>query len=182
MTRTEFGPILAYLGAACGKSVSVEQAEVYFDLLGDLPVAALRAAARLAVLESQYPTLPPPGTLRQLALEALAVETVPAPAEALVLVTRVLRAPGYQLTAALKALPEPVRHAAEAFGWSRLRESTNWTATAAQFRDFYAALAGRARRERLLPAPLRQQLADLAGAGPGPRLLGGPGANDEGDR
>jgi len=172
---------MAYLAAAVSKPVPKETAAVYWDLLGDLPVQALQVAARVAVLESQYPTLPPAGTLRRLATEALATGAdVPEPAEAVVLVSRVLRTLARDRGQALAALPALVRQAAEAFGWGRLRDSTDWNVTAAQFRDFYAALARREKRDRLLPESVRQSLRQLAGpeGAKGPRLLGDGGKAD----
>lgn len=71
MTREEFGPIVLYLSSAVNREIPREQAEVYYDLLGDLPAAAVRAAVRRAFLESAYPTVPPVGTLRRLAILAM---------------------------------------------------------------------------------------------------------------
>lgn len=69
MNHREFLEIMAVLEAGSGTSrpISEIQAEVYFDLLKDLPADAVRRAARQALAESQYPTIPPVGVLRRLA-------------------------------------------------------------------------------------------------------------------
>lgn len=60
---------MAYLEAGSGtsKPVGELQAEVYFDLLKHLPADAVRRAAKQALAESQYPTIPPVGVLLRLA-------------------------------------------------------------------------------------------------------------------
>ena len=174
MTRPEFARVMAYLGAAVGKPVSAETAEVYFSLLGDLPAPALEAAAQLALLEHRFPTLPTVAQLRELATEALAGEPLPDPPEAVALVWKVLGGLSCDREERKAALPAAVRDAAAAFGWHRLANTTDPGTTGAQFREFYAAVARRARRERLLPDAVRRQLKALAGPEkPGLRLLGG---------
>jgi hypothetical protein len=64
-TRQEFAAVMAYLGSAVGKEPTREQAEVYFDLLGDLPTDALQLAAKRAALEHKIATLPPAGLIRE---------------------------------------------------------------------------------------------------------------------
>jgi hypothetical protein len=61
---------MAYLVAGSGKPISEEGAEVYFDALKLLPVAAIKVAARRALLESTYPVFPPLGVLWKLACAA----------------------------------------------------------------------------------------------------------------
>ena len=51
MGKTEFARIMAYLSCAIGKSVSLEAAAVYYDLLGDLPVKALQSAVQRVALQ-----------------------------------------------------------------------------------------------------------------------------------
>ena len=67
MTREEFAGILRYLVVASGKPMEKETAEVYFDLLGDLPYERLKNAVREAIKESKYPVIPAVGYLRDLA-------------------------------------------------------------------------------------------------------------------
>lgn len=67
MTTVEFAGVLAYLSAAIGKRLSAESAEVYFDLLSDLPVEALRAAAKQVVLEHPWSTFPSVAEIREAA-------------------------------------------------------------------------------------------------------------------
>jgi hypothetical protein len=169
VTREEFGCVMAYVSAAVNKPVAENTARVYFDLLGDLPAPALEAAAKQALLESAYPTLPPVGTLRRLAVEALcAKDALPSPEEAWELTRRALVAYGYcREEQGLASLPDgPVRRAAECLGWQSLCESTEPEIVRAQYRKAYESLAGRAQRQRLLPAPLVGLLESVGGMEP----------------
>lgn len=161
MTRTEFASIMAYLAAGSGKALSREATEVYYDLLGDLPEQALQAAARRALLEGQYPTFPPAGTLRKLAVEA-AEPGLPPAAEAYRMVLGVLNAPAGLRPGLVEALPVAARQAAEAMGWKSMGDSTEPEVCRAQFTRCYEQYATRQQRERLLPATLRRQLEMLA--------------------
>lgn len=68
MNKAEFTHIMAYLEAGSGtsKPVTELQAEVYWDMLGNFPADAVRRAAKQALAESQYPTIPPVGVLVRL--------------------------------------------------------------------------------------------------------------------
>lgn len=179
MTRSEFAAVMRYLRGASGKPVSRATSEVYWDLLGDLPLPVLQAAARRAVLESQYPTLPPVGVLRRLAVELLEGRNALCDCqEAVCRVKTAVSRFGYGgAEKARPTLPESVWRAVESFGWRRLCDATDGAIIWAQFRDCYEAMAGRERRERLLPAPLKRTLAALAGdGGTGLKLLTGESA------
>lgn len=161
LNREDFAAVIAYLGAGVGKSFSAEQAEVYFDLLGDLPLPILQAAARQALMESIYPTIPTPGALRQIALRLMNPD-VPAAVEAWDLVRRAILRYGYaQEARALATLPEPVANAARLLGWVSLCDSTCVETCRAQFTKAYDALVQRSQRESLMPLPYRQRLAGL---------------------
>ncbi len=69
MDRAEYGQVMAYLqaGSGGGKTLTDMQLEVYWDFLKDLPADTVRAAAKQALAESQYPTIPPVGVLLKLA-------------------------------------------------------------------------------------------------------------------
>jgi len=77
MTRQEFAAVMAYLAAGCGKALSEDALNVYFDLLRDLSIGVLQVAAQRALLEGQYPVFPSVGTLRQLAVETLRWASAP---------------------------------------------------------------------------------------------------------
>lgn len=163
MTREEFACVMAYIVAGVGKPVSTEQAEVYYDLLGDLPLPALQLAARQALLESRYPTIPTVGTLRQLAV-ALMQPRALQPLEAWELVLRAVNRFGLSgRDRALATLPEPVRSAARALGWPSLCDLTleQLPTVRAQFRDAYNAMAARAEHEALPPTRYQQQTREL---------------------
>jgi hypothetical protein len=71
MTRTEFAGVMQSIAGAVGKEPSARGAEVYFDLLGDLPLPAFQAAAKRAILEHEYASFPTVAMLRRLAMEAI---------------------------------------------------------------------------------------------------------------
>lgn len=162
MLRSEFVPVMAFISAAVGKPVSEETVRVYFDLLGDLPLLALHLAAKRAVLESQYPTLPPVGTLRRLAVEAMQPSRLP-PDEAWELTRKaILRFGYYREEAGLVSLPDEVRRAAECLGWQSLCDSTQPEVCRAQFRKAYESLSERKQRMDLLPQSMRKTIAQLS--------------------
>lgn len=71
MTRIEFGKIMAYTEAGCGKALATTSAQVYFEMLGDLAPEVLAAAAQLVLLQHQWATFPSIAELRRAANEIL---------------------------------------------------------------------------------------------------------------
>ncbi len=67
MTRNEFAQIMAYVALGCGKSLAPDAAEVYYQLLGQLPADVLHAAAIETLRASTFPVFPQIGTLWQTA-------------------------------------------------------------------------------------------------------------------
>jgi hypothetical protein len=162
MTAEEFARVLCYLQCAVNKDVPRMQAEVYFDLLKDLPAEAVECAARQALLESDYPVLPPVGKLRRLALDALAGPEQMGAYEAFALALQAVRRYGLDREReALASLPPLVAKAVECIGWRSLCDATELDTLRAQFRDAYGILDGRERRERLMPPELRRALEGL---------------------
>src|SRR6516164_1588903 len=158
MVRHEFGCIIAYLEAASGKPMSAEQARVYHDLLGDLPADVLLIAAKRAIVESQYPTIPPVGVLRRLALEVSRPDRL-APMEAWALLAKAIRRFGYyREEQGLASLPPDVRQAAECLGWRSLCDATEEGVIRGQFCKTFEQLQKRADTVALLPEKVRRQL------------------------
>jgi hypothetical protein len=157
MTRDEFAPVVAYLSAAVGKVMPTDQAEVYFDLLQDLPAPLVARAVKRAVAESRYPTVPPVGTIRAVAAE-LAGGSAPTWPEAWAAVCLAARRYGlHRREQALDSLSPAVARAALAIGWQALCDAGpgDLDTLRAQFRDAYNALGARDEREQRLPGPLR---------------------------
>lgn len=164
MTHTEFSAIMAYLAAGIGKPIPQATQAVYWDLLGDLSAEALQAAAKQALLDSAYPTLPQVSVLRQL---ALAVQQPTAdslsPIEAWELVRKAMIRWGYfRPKQGLESLPPLVRRAVEAFGWQELCDAENADVIRAQFCRAYEAMRDRQQREALMPPSLRGLIDKLA--------------------
>lgn len=163
MTRKEFGAVIAYLESGCGKKLPANGVEVYWDLLSDLPLAALQAAAKRALLEGQYPVFPPVGTLRKLAVEALpSGRNSPSAIEAWGLLRTALVRYGYtQADKGLGSLPALVAKTARCLGWRELCDATMPDVIRAQFCKAYETVLGREQRERLLPPAMVKQLASF---------------------
>jgi hypothetical protein len=69
MGRVEFAKVMAYISAAIGKPMSADSAEVYYDLLGDVPDDVLRTAAKRVCLEHKWANFPTVAELREAASE-----------------------------------------------------------------------------------------------------------------
>lgn len=73
MTRAEFAEIVAFLELATSKQIHDDPKEglartrLYFQILGDLPLEALRAAAERLVCERKWSSFPQVAELRELA-------------------------------------------------------------------------------------------------------------------
>lgn len=164
MTREEFAAIGAYLASAVGKTMPRDQAEVYFDLLQEFHPATVQEAARRAVAENEFPTIPPVGVLRGLALRLARPDQL-GWGEAWGLVMKAVRRFGHDRERdALAALPAAAAHAASCMGWESLCNTNPGDCNTArsQFRDIYNPIAERIEREAALPAPLRK-IAEVVG-------------------
>lgn len=160
MNRVEFGKVLAFLSAGCGKALTHDAAEVYFDLLGDLPAAALQGAAKRSLLEAAYPAFPSIATLRKLATEAM-TGTKATAAEAWDLVCKSVSRHGLSgMGRALASLPAAAARTAQAIGWRQLCDARvdDMDTIRAHFLRAYEQVAERERREALLPVALKQAL------------------------
>jgi hypothetical protein len=176
VTREEFVVVAAYLASAADKPMPRDQAEVYFDLLRDLPVVAVQEAARRAVAENQYPTIPPVGVLRALALRLARPEAL-GWGEAWGAVMKAVRRYGSgRERDALASLPAAAARAAHCLGWEALCAANpqDCNTLRAQFRDVYADVAEKEEfaARAPLPAPARAA-AELVGR-PVPRIGGTP--------
>jgi hypothetical protein len=164
MEVADFKAVMRYLEAGTGKEADTETVAVYWDLLKDLPIEALQSAARQALAESKYPSLPTAGTLRQLAVESISGPGL-TPVQAWQLAMRAARQmrsndidiiviAGRRFTAAewngevLNALPPAVAETMRCIGWQNLHDTDTCRA---QFRDAYTQLEQIERRQKLLP-------------------------------
>ncbi len=161
--RLEFVKVMAYIAAGVGKSPSADAAEVYYDLLADLPLAVLQAAARIALVEHVYPTFPTVGQLRQIAARIQAGgDGRMLAVEAWEMVNKLARDHAWDVAGeAVKALPAKVRRAAGAVGWRSIFDSTNRETLRAQFCKAFDELADRDRKDLALPAPVKESLERL---------------------
>lgn len=154
----EFADVIAYLEVGAGApKLNDDRVKVYADLLADLPGDVLLAAAKRALLEHGYATVPPPGVIRRHA-QAMVEGPGHTAGEAWRLVLAAVRRHTVRGECeGLAALPPRVAAAARAYGWRSLcdvRPGEQQTAFA-QFRDVYQAIDSRERAEAALPPALR---------------------------
>lgn len=152
MTQTEFGTVMAYLSAGVGKAATLEQTRVYFDLLGDLPLPILQEAARRALMEHKYISLPPVGVIRGHAVSISGQRTLGPNAWELALAA-VRRYGSLHETRGLATLPADVAEAVRAFGWRIICDATNEELgiVQTQFLKVYDTLGKRSEQTALMP-------------------------------
>ena len=169
MTRAEFREVMAYIEAGVRDGLKRESAEVYYGLLKDLPVEALRLAAKRALLEHRYPTFPTIAMLRDFATLAIRGEVQDLPwGQAWKVATRAIARCDVDVDGsverAFRDVPPIVRAAVEAFGFMALYNlpPAQMETARAHFRDIYDQLADRQRRTGLLPSVTRDELRSIA--------------------
>jgi hypothetical protein len=162
MNRVEFAQVMAYLSAACGKDVPEEMAEVYYDVLQDLPLEALQAAAKLVLAEHRFANFPTIGELREAAQCFLPSNGAPPGEIAYREAMKSVQMFGFAGQAkALARLHPDVAHAVESFGWRALCDSTEPEVCRGQFMRIYESISARRRRLSAMPQALRAQAENL---------------------
>lgn len=71
MTAKDFTTCMAYLEVGINQPLPKNRAEIYWDLLNDLPIDVLRTAAKRVLLEHQWATFPSVAQLRQAASDTI---------------------------------------------------------------------------------------------------------------
>jgi len=157
MTREETAELLALITAFWPDFVHQGHVTVnaWHLMLAEIPASVAREA--LVLLAATRSFSPRPADL----LDAIAELTLPpdarlTPAEAWGLVLETVRAVGYYRE---PDLPGLVGQAVRIIGWREICTSENVEATRAHFFRVYEQLQRRARRDAVLPEPLREQLA-----------------------
>jgi hypothetical protein len=164
MTLDDFADTIGYITLATGAPLSPEAQVVYFDLLGDLPAEALRLGARRVVLEHKYPTSPSVAELRAASVEADRGDiSETAPSEAWEQAWRAIGRIDLDIDGSkergLAGLSSAVLKTINALGLSSLIGGNDPVPVVrAQFIKAYEAIAAREKRERLLPAPVREAI------------------------
>jgi hypothetical protein len=175
VTRSECAKLLAYAAAAVPQArVPAQTAEVWWDLLGDLPYPVAAQALRRVLAEQRGTWWPAIGDIRAAAQELLDPGH-PSVEQAWGQVQAAVRRYGYyQPDAALASLDPAVRAVAEALGWEAICLGDP-DVLRGQFARYYTAHTNAADRARRLPADLRDGALrrDLPGPdGAGPVALG----------
>jgi hypothetical protein len=163
--RIEFATIMAYLSSACGKPMPANAAEVYYDLLGDLPVNALSIAAKRVALEHPWSTFPSIAELRAAAVATIQGEikelsAVEAWEQAWSAAARIDLEVPHTIENAKAKVPPVVWDAMQCFGIPSLvcgREPL--AVVRAQFLKVFEQLSARRQRENLLPGSMKKEIA-----------------------
>ncbi len=178
-TVEEFASVMKFMKSAVGmdpkKSVPHEQQAAYLELLGDLPAEVLLAAAKRAVLEHSFPTLPPVGMIRR---HATALNCRPElPLADAFEAARKFAAAWYpwlcdglptdpktraRFDVAWTALPELSLRAGAAYGWPDLATTPAGIAFP-HFRALYESVAGPQRADAALPPGAKRSVIEAAG-------------------
>jgi hypothetical protein len=162
MTRADWVLVAAYISAAVVKDFTEHQAEVYFDLLQDLPTAAVQIAAKQCLLESIYPTIPTVGAIRKAATAAATgSHRLPLAIEAWESAFWAVGRYGLSREReALATMPPAVAKAVRAIGWRALCDTKldDLDTLRAHFLKAYEAMAARDQRQGLLPNSLKETI------------------------
>lgn len=161
-SRRQFEEICMALAAGIGKPMQRDTVRAWYVLLGDLPPAALQAAATRALCEAEYPVIPPVGRIRRFAIEFL--HGVPiTPEEAFQRVRAAISRFGLdRQEKAREALGLAVWRAVQGIGgWQRVCDSPvdRRDVLFAQFRDSWLRLQDREQMLARLPAAVRPRVA-----------------------
>lgn len=168
MTRSEFAQVMGYIGTACGKPLSADGHEVYFDLLGDLAFDVLQTAARRVLLEHRWASFPSVAELRAAAVETAAGQVSElSEGEAWALAWRIAadtdpEVQGNFERACQRAKAPPlVVRAITIFGLNDLCYGKEPVAVLrGQFLKVFGQLQGRERRAALLPAAVKAAIVE----------------------
>lgn len=167
MKKSEFLRVVAYLTAATGKALTKDSVDVYFDLLGDLPLDAFQLAAKQVALEHKWATFPSVAELRSAATNVMVGSDMISSAEAWQLAWRAagridLDMDG-SLQRACEGLPSLVVEAMRCYGISSLCYGDDPIGVVrSQFIKIFDQLAERTRRSALLPASLKQAITEVS--------------------
>lgn len=63
MTRTEFAGIVRLIAGGVGREFTAANLEAFFEVLGALPAEVVRDAAKAALQEHRFSTIPPVGAI-----------------------------------------------------------------------------------------------------------------------
>lgn len=167
MTKADFLPIIAYIGAGIGKPLAAEAVQVYWDLLGDLPRNVLQLAAKRVLLSHKWATFPSVAELREAAAETMqATVSEMTAGEAWQIATRACWNCDVDIDGdverAFASVPELVRTAIYRFGFRALyNPGENLEVMRAQFTRIFDDLAAEQKRQALLPDSLKRQIAAI---------------------
>ncbi len=159
---------MAFIAEGSGFSLSRERAEVYYAMLGDLPMAALMVAAQQSLLEPNFSAFPTIEKLRRLAAETMTPEEakisgVEAWGVAMKAIARCDIEVEGSVERAFKGVPELIRKAVERFGFRELYNLPNGghEIARAHFIKLFESLASDVKSNALLPPSLRHEIASI---------------------
>ena len=163
--RESFARAMALVSAGVGIEMTKLQAEVYYDLLGDIPAEVMALAAKRAVLEHRYHTLPSVGLLRELAVAIMKPPELTADwawARVRGALSRICYTMGAEEVREIKAtVPRLAREVAERIGWRQIRDGKP-DVVRGQFLRLYEVVRAERERADLLPPKLSEEIQQVA--------------------
>lgn len=172
LTDAEWVKCSLFLSAAIGRPIPANQLEAYYDLLNDIPFAALKAACKRAIQEQKDNWLPSVGAIRSHASEVINGQ-LPQYADEWETVRKAIQRFGWpRPVEGMASLSPLAQHAVKAIGgWMAICDSENPSIIGAQFRTAYEAAARREENNRRVSPELRPVIT------PGPTVT--PRIHDE---
>lgn len=168
MTTAEFQNLIETIELATGCPIDrdpmrgAKRTQIYFDLLKDIPLAALRTGVERLLAERKWASFPQSAEIRELAVASMHGEVQAMTwEEAWEMAGKTVRKfSERKQVEGLASLPPTVAGALRAFGWQRMcdmRPDEIGTAVA-QFRDIFNNLALREQKLKMLPAGAKAAL------------------------
>ena len=156
LTFQQFQLCAGVLIAATGRPMNEKTADVYFDLLSDIPLEVLKAACKRAIQEQRDSWLPSVGLIRSFASEAINGQ-LPQYGDEWETVRKAVSRFGWpRPVEGMASLSPLAQHAIRAIGgWMTVCDSENPSITGAQFRTAYEAAAKREDNNRRISPELR---------------------------
>ena len=165
MNRKEFAAVMAYIQSGCGHAIDATRAEVYWDLLKDVPLQTLQLAARAVLLGRTWPSFPQVGEIRAAVVDIEAGGWAVTSGEAWGFAQRAARNTDLEvdgsMARAMKDVPEIVRKAIRDIGMGNIIRALvrgNGTVMQSQFIKAYESVVARQRKVALLPESMRQEI------------------------
>jgi hypothetical protein len=179
MKLNEFAEVITWLSVAIGRPIADDatqheaRMDVYFEMLGDLPLAAFKVAARRCAAERKYQSFPSIAELREMALETTKGTTKELTgAEAFGIALKACNNTDVDVDGsrerAFAKVPPNVKAALDVFGFRAMYNLPSGAieTARAQFTKIFEAIQEREKKTQILPAAVQKQIKEIGQAPP----------------